>query len=406
MPHYYYKAVTRDGTEDEGEMVESSAAAVIRRLQDTGRIPILTEEVVKGGRSRSRLKMPALQRKPRAPDVAGFTRSLASLLASGAALDRALEIMLSVDDDEATQKLIEDIQTAVRGGASLSAAMQEQGKVFSGFYISMIRAAEVSGTLAEGLEQLLEYLERSREMREKVVSALIYPSILLFVAALSVIILMTLVVPQFRPIFEDMGSALPVATRVVLGVSDFVAAFWWAGLLLVIATIAGARYWLADTQHRHRLDAFVLQAPLLGPLISAHETARFSRSLGTLLKNGVPVLQSLEIGRDTLTNRVMATSVSAAADSLKEGGDLSTTLEEAAILPALAIQMIKVGEESGNLDRMMLRIARVYDGEVAIKVQRMLAMLEPLLIIGLGILIAGIIMSILVGVISINDLPV
>lgn len=238
MPHYYYKAVTRDGTEDEGEMVESSPAAVIRRLQDTGRIPILTEEVVKGGRSRSRLKMPALQRKPRAPDVAGFTRSLASLLASGAALDRALEIMLSVDDDEATRKLIEDIQTAVRGGTSLSAAMQEQGKVFSGFYISMIRAAEVSGTLAEGLEQLLEYLERSREMREKVVSALIYPSILLFVAALSVIILMTLVVPQFRPIFEDMGSALPVATRVVLGVSDFVAAFWWAGLLLVIAAIA------------------------------------------------------------------------------------------------------------------------------------------------------------------------
>jgi len=406
MPNYYYKAVTRDGTMDEGEMVESSAAVVIRRLQESGRIPILTEEVAQSGKSRRRLKLPTLRRKPRKPDVAGFTRSLASLIASGAALDRALEIMLDVGDDEATRELIVSIQTAVSGGASLSAAMQEQGEVFSGFYISMIRAAEVSGTLPEGLEQLLEYLERSREMREKIVSALIYPSILLFVAGLSVIILMTLVVPQFRPIFEEMGAALPVATRVVLATSDFLASFWWFGLLLVLAVIAAGKHWIADEKHRQQVDSFALQLPLFGPLIGAHETARFSRSLGTLLKNGVPVLQSLEIGRDTLTNRAMATSVAAAASSLKEGGSLSTTLNETAVFPGLAIQMIRVGEESGNLDRMMLRIASVYDGEVAIKIQRMLAMLEPLLIIGLGILIAGIIMSILVGVISINDLPV
>ena len=150
----------------------------------------------------------------------------------------------------------------------------------------------------------------------------------------------------------------------------------------------------------------LLRVPLVGALINASETARFSRSLGTLLQNGVPVLQSLEIGRDTLSNRAMAQSVAAAAEDLKKGGDLSATLEEQAVMPALAIQMIKVGEESGNLDRMMLRVSDVYDGEVSLKVQRLLAMLEPALIIGLGILIAGIIMSILVGVISINDLPV
>lgn len=406
MPHFYYKAITRDGLEDEGEMVEASSAAVIRRIQDSGSIPILAEELSSPGRSRKRLRMPTLRRKPSQPNVAGFTRSFASLLSSGAALDRALDIMLGVEDDAATRKLIEAIQASVRGGAALSTAMQDQGTVFSGFYISMVRAAEVSGTLGEGLEQLVEYLERSRELREKIISALIYPSILLFVAGLSVVILLTLVVPQFRSIFEDMGSALPLATRFVLATSDFLAGFWWLGLLIGIGLIVVARKVWTDPLRRQQLDTAVLRAPLIGPLVSASETAKFSRSLGTLLLNGVPVLQSLEIGRDTLSNRTMATAVTAAAECLKGGGQLSTTLEEASVLPGLAIQMIRVGEESGNLDRMMLRIAKIYDGEVALKVQRMLALLEPTLIIGLGVLIAGIIMSILVGIISINDLPV
>lgn len=406
MPNFYYKAITRDGIEDEGEMMAASSAIVIQRLQESGRIPIVAEErresraTAKTGAKKSR------RRKPGRPDVAGFTRSLASLLSSGAPLDRALAIMLDVEDEEATRQLIESIQTSVRGGAALSVAMQDQGDVFGGFYISMIRAAEVSGTLPEGLERLLDYLERSRELREKVTSALIYPTILLVVAGLSVVILLTLVVPQFRPIFEEMGSALPLATRLVLTISDAIASFWWLAVLIGVLAVLGSKRWLADAGNRFKLDALLLRLPLVGDLVSAAETAKFSRSLGTLLRNGVPVLQSLEIGRDTLSNRAMANSVATAADNLKEGGELSTTLEEQAVLPKLAIQMIKVGEESGNLDKMMLRIAKVYDGEVSIKVQRLLALLEPALIIGLGILIAAIIMSILVGVISINDLPV
>jgi general secretion pathway protein F len=405
MPHFYYKAVTRDGVEDEGEMIEADSAAVIRRLQSSGRIPIIAEELGARSKSRRRFTLPRLQRKPRRPDVMGFTRSLASLLASGTALDRALDIMLEVEADSVARTLISEIQSAVRGGFSLSAAMQDQGEIFSGFYTSMIRAAEVSGTLSEGLERMLEYLERSRELREKIVSALIYPTILLLVAGLSVIILLTFVVPQFRPIFEEMGSALPLATRFVLSVSDAVAAYWWLGLVALAAVYVAATRYLAISANRLRLDSLMLRLPVLGPLLGAHETARFSRSLGSLLRNGVPVLQSLEIGRDTLSNRAMKNAVVTAATSLKEGGDLSATLQNAAVFPTLAIQMIKVGEESGNLDRMMLRVAKVYDGEVAIKVQRLLAMLEPLLIISLGIIIAGIIMSILVGIISINDLP-
>jgi len=406
MPHFHYKAVTRDGVSDEGEMVEATAEAVIRRLQDSGLIPILTEEITPGRAKRIALRLPVLGRKDDQPDITAFTRSLASLLESGAALDRALDIMLEVEADMATRSLIEDVQVSVRGGAALSDAFAEQGSVFSGFYVSMIRAAEASGTLSDGLERMLDYLERSRELREKIVSALIYPAILLGVAGISVLILLTLVVPQFRPIFEEMGTALPLATRGVLAVSDFLASYWWLGPLIVAGIFLAGRRALANPQNRLQLDSMSLRVPLLGPLISANETARFSRSLGTLLQNGVPVLQGLEIGRNTLSNRALAASIDDAAECLKGGGDLSSTLQEAAVFPGLAIQMIKVGEESGNLDHMLLRVSKIYDGEVSLSVQRLLAMVEPLLIIGLGITIAGIIMSILVGVISINDLPV
>jgi general secretion pathway protein F len=406
MPHYFYKAVTRDGVTDEGEMIEATSDAVIRRLQENGLIPILTEEIAPGGQSSRKFRLPVPRKKARQPDVIGFTRSLASLLDSGAALDRALEIMLEVENDLAVRALIEDVQGTVRGGSSLSSALEEQGPVFSGFYVSMIRAAEASGTLGEGLERMLEYLERSRALREKIVSALIYPTILLGVAGLSVLILLTLVVPQFRPIFEDMGSALPLATRAVLGVSDFIASYWWLGAILMAGVVFGIRRALENPQTRLQLDSASLRLPLLGPLISANETARFSRSLGTLLQNGVPVLKSLEIGRSTLTNRALAAAIDDATEKLKGGGDLSSNLQSAGVFPGLAVQMVKVGEESGNLDHMMLRVAKIYDGEVSITVQRLLAMVEPLLIIGLGVMIAGIIMSILVGVISINDLPV
>lgn len=406
MPDFQYKAITREGIEEQGEMHGSSAAAVIRSLQEQGSIPVFAEEVTTSRRGATRLRWSKKRDSEGRPDVNIFTRSLASLLSSGAVLDRALDIMHDVEDDAPTLQLIESIRSSVRGGAALSKAMEEQQGVFSGFYVSMVRAAEMSGTLDEGLQRLLEYLERSRELREKILSALIYPAILLVVAGLSVIVLLTFVVPQFESVFEEMGSALPLATRFVLSVSDFLARSWWLIILLAAGSIYYARRWLADPSSRRRLDDFSLRVPLIGGLIAASETAKFSRSLGTLLINGVPVIQSLDIGMNTLNNRAMAASIADAANSLKEGGELSATLERTGVLPKLAIQMIRVGEEGGNLDQMMLRIAQIYDGEVSTKVQRLLALLEPALIIGLGLVIAGIIMSILVGIISINDLPV
>lgn len=408
MPNYFYKAVTRDGEADEGQMFGESAAAVIARLQDSGRIPISAEEVRGGGRRRTRSgRRRSLRRTSSGrANIAAFTQSLASLVSSSIPLDRALQIMLEAEADPATRKLVSDVQASVRGGKSLSVALEEQGSVFSRFHISMIRAAEASGMLGDGLTRLTGYLERARVLRDKVRSALIYPAILAGVAGLSVIILLVYVVPQFRPIFDEMGSSLPVPTRVTLAISDFFAAWGWlvAAALGTVAVVVRKLWVRAD--FRRRVDGVLLRLPRIGSLIQAIDTARFSRSLGTLLQNGVPLLTGLPIAQDTMVNSGMAKAVSDATEDLREGGDLSRALQKADVFPSLAIQMLMVGEESGTVDKMMLQMSDAFDREVETSIQRLLMLLEPALIVGLGIVIAGIIMSVLVGIISINDLPV
>jgi len=355
--------------------------------------------------SPGRISLPRIRRQNRRPDVASFTRSLSVLLESGTPLDRALDIMREVESSEATLALIREVQTSVRGGASLSAALDEQGSLFSRFYVSMVRAAELSGQLADGLERLSNYLARAQALRNRVSSALIYPGILLGVAGLSVVILLTAVVPQFRPMFEEMGADLPTPTRIVLSVSDFLASNgWWLPIAAVGLAIVLQRTWTQPATRR-RIDGWMIGLPLIGSLVQGIDTARFSRSLGTLLDNGVPVLKGLAIAKDTMSNVVMAEAVGRAADELREGGHLSRALLDAGIFPGLAMRLLKVGEESGCVDRMMLRVADIYDEEVELTIQRMLSMLEPVLIIGLGVVIAGIIVSVLVGIISINDLP-
>lgn len=407
VPNYSYKAVTRDGEADEGQMFGESAAAVIARLQDSGRIPISAEEVREGGRRRARPRRRRLFRRATGrADIAAVTQSLASLVSSSIPLDRALQIMLDADSDPATRKLVSDVQASVRSGNALSAALEEQGSAFSKFHVSMIRAAEASGMLGDGLARLTGYLERARMLRDKVRSALIYPMILAGVAGLSVIILLVYVVPQFRPIFDEMGSSLPLPTRVTLAISDFFAAWGWLVAASLGAAVIVVRKLWARADVWHRVDGVLLQLPRVGTLIQSVDTARFSRSLGTLLQNGVPLLVGLPIARDTMTNSRMARAVSDAADELREGGYLSRALQDAGVFPSLAIQMLMVGEESGSVDEMMLRMSDAFDREVETSIQRLLMLLEPALIVGLGIVIAGIIMSVLVGIISINDLPV
>lgn len=404
MPRYRYEAVDNAGEVLRDEIEAPTLEGAVERLRDQGLLPLSVNEA-KGGFLRGSLGQPwfsqrrALSRK----SVTLLTQQLANLLHAGMPLDRALTILISVSEDEQAQTLLERVQEKVRGGSSLADALEAQG-AFSRFYLNMIRAGEAGGALEVVLKRLTEFLERSQALRETVTSALIYPIILLSVSALSVIILLTFVVPQFQQLFADAGKALPLATQIVIAVGDGFRHYWWVGAMLLVLLVAALRQQLSQPASRARWDRWFLSLPLFGDFIAKVETARLSRTLGTLLGNGVSLLNALAIVRETLTNQVLSTALGEVAEHVKTGRGLAEPLQESGNFPKLAVQMIRVGEETGQLQEMLLQVADTYDGEVQTAVKRMLTLLEPALILGLGVIIAGIIMSILVAILSLNEL--
>lgn len=407
MPLFRYQAVDAAGEVQHGEISVPDEAAAINRLRDQGLLPMLVEESVpgRGGLGGGLLGLGSVgRRRVSTRSIAVVTQQLAALLEAGLPLDRALSILINVAEDARVESLLSRIQEQVRGGASLADALEAQHGAFSRLYLNMVRAGEAGGSLELVLTRLAEFLERTRALRETVTSALFYPMILLFVAGVSVILLLTWVVPQFQQLFADAGQALPLATRVVIAAGEGLRDWWWAGLLLIVLAALGLRHQLAHPDRRLWWDRAVLRLPLFGDLVAKVEMARFSRTLATLLANGVPMLAALTIVKETLTNQIMAAAVADLADNLKAGQGVADPLMETGVFPRMAVHMIRVGEETGQLDAMLERVADTYDREVQTTVRRMLTLLEPVLILGLAVVIAGIIMSIVVAIMGLNEL--
>ena len=407
MARFLYKAISSDGETIQGEMEAPSRTAVIERLQESGHLPILADELGSADGRRSWLAGTRLFFRPRRmsrDDVALLTRQLSTMLRAGVPLDSALGMLIDLAARGPVRQTLERIRELVHGGASLSDALAAQPGVFGRFYLSMIRAGEASGALEAVLARLCEYFDRSKELRETVKSALVYPAILVVVAGISLIVLVTFVVPQFTPLFEDLGGTLPLATRIVITVAEFVRNYWWLLVMLVVAVYWLIQSQLSDPKTRDAWDAVALKIPLLSDLITKVEVARFSRTLGTLLVNGVPMLAGVSITREILGNRVLANALQKVSVSLEQGRGMATPLLETGCFPSLAVQLVRIGEETGKLEEMLLQIADIYDTEVRDAVKRLLALLEPVLILGMGVLIAAIIMSILVAILSLNEL--
>ena len=413
MPMFQYKAVSSAGEMKEGVMEGATHAGVIAHLQSTGLIPIRATEVGQAGAvAGSATRQPtaktlSLFSKARVgqDDLGILTRELATLLKAGLPLDRSMEILIGLAEKPAVGELLVAIRNDVRGGASLSKALEPHRDIFSRFYVNMVKAGEVGGALGNVLMRLAEHMERGKEVRDNVVSALIYPAILFFVAVASVLILVIFVVPQFRQIFEQSGKALPFATDVVLSVGIFMRGYWpvmFASVALLVWLLLRS---LSNPVSRAKWDVKFLRWPIMGKLVTKMEMARFARSLATLLQNGVPLLAGLSILKDTMGNVVFRDAVEVVARDLKEGRGMAKPMNEANVFPKLAVQMIAVGEETGKLDEMLFQVADVYDREVAAAVKRALALIEPIMIIGLALLIGGIIMSLLVAMFDLMDLP-
>ena len=398
MPSFHYKAVRLDGEGVEGQMEAPDEGVVIRQLQKENLIPL---SVRRAGGLRDQLFANRRRRNLTMKEIGTLTRELATLLEAGLTLDRSLQILIELGTEERVNRVLEDLQARVRGGATFSAALEQQGGQFPRLYINMVRAGESSGALDGVLARLAEYLERSADLRETVVSALVYPLILLVVAGLSVILLLVFVVPQFAVLFKDMGAALPLPTRFVMALGDFFRDFWWALIAMIALAIEKA---LAKPEVRDRFDSRVLRLPLFGDLIWKMETARFCHTLSTLLKNGLTLLSALNLAKEVVSNRKLAGLMSEAGEDLKRGRGLAQPFTQREILPQMALQMVRVGEESGALDGMLAKVAAIYDKETQLSVKRLLTLLEPALIIGLGIVVAGIIISIIVPILGANDL--
>jgi general secretion pathway protein F len=400
MPLYRYKALNTRGETLDGQMEAASDGEVVVRLQEQGHLPIeakLASEAGGDGAWKTLFKP-----KPFAGQrLVQFTQQLATLLGAGQPLDRALTILLELPEDEVAKRTIADVRDAVRGGTALSTALERQHGTFSRLYINMVRAGEAGGTLHETLQRLADYLERSRALRGRVINALIYPAILLLMVGASLLFLLGYVVPQFATMYESLDATLPIFTRIVLGIGLFVRDWWF--LLLVLPALAA--WWfdrkLRDPAFRARFDEWLLRQKLAGPLVAKLETARLMRTLGTLLRNGVPLLVALGIGRNVLGNRALSSDVEAAADDVKNGVGLSTALAKGKRFPRLALQMVQVGEESGALDTMLLKTADTFEQETGQALDRMLAALVPVI----TMLLAGVVMVVILAVlIPIYDL--
>ncbi|MGH8155277.1 MAG: type II secretion system F family protein [Rhodanobacteraceae bacterium] len=398
MASFRYKAVTPSGETVQGSMDAASVDDVIARLQEQGNVPLEASDAAAGG-----ALFPGLRRKSlTGAALVEFTSQLGILLHAGLPLDRALQMLLELPEGERARRVVARIRDRVRGGASLSRAMEEEHGVFPKLYLSMVRAGEAGGALDAALARLADYLERARRLRESVIGALVYPAFLLFGVLGSLILLLAYVLPQFVPIFNDMGVQIPLITRILMGFGSFLHA--WG--LLVLAAVVVAGLWTAarlrDPVVRRAFDARLLRVRVLGPLLRKIDTARLMRTLGSLLKNGVSLLAALGIARQVVSNRDLSAALEPAIDAVKGGDSLSHALAAHTGFPKLAIQIILIGEESGTLDDMLLRAADTYDGEVKSAIDKMLSALVPVLTIVMALLVAGIMMSILLPLLSLT----
>jgi general secretion pathway protein F len=385
-----------DGTIVEGAIEAPDEKSAIEKIKDKGVIPLKVTIPREGIKWRIRLKSTT-------GDLLAFSSELSVLLGAGLPLDRSLNILSEISENRQMKGVVRSVVETIRGGGSFSEAIQQHPNVFPRFYVNMIRAGEAGGVLDIVLDKLNEFLEATKEMKDHVVSAMIYPAILIVTGGLSVIILLTFVLPKFSVIFAELGSSLPLPTQILLSVSNALQMTWWIILLSLIALGMYFRSQLRTDRGRYRWDAFKLR--LMGDVIRKLETARFCRTLGTLLKSGVPLLQSLNNAKDVISNQAIALPIESVLKGAKEGKGISAPLTAANVFPPLALSMIRVGEETGQLDAMLLRVATAYEKSLKEAVKRFVSFLEPMVILIMGLVIGFIIISMLMAIFSITDLP-
>lgn len=397
---YFFRAVAADGKTRTGSLTADSEKTAARELRRQGLAPLYVgAQAQKSGPS---MKLPvALQGRHR--DVLFFTQELSTLLNAGVPLDRALSIASELTERGEFRSILMDVLRLLKGGRSLADSLGAHPGWFSELYVNMVRAGEASGSLATVFERLAEFERARDELRGFIVTSLMYPALLALVGFGSIIVLLQFVVPRFAAVFEESRIRMPLPTQIMLEASQLLQDWWWAGALLIAALVVGFQSYVSTTTGRLWWDTFRLRLPLLGDALRKAETARFARAMATLVANAVPLVQSIGIAAAILNNRKISGALDGVAMGVKRGEGLAAPLRRAAVFPPLAGHLLSVGEETGRLDQMFARMAEIYETDTRAAIKRFTSLFEPVVILVMGLVVGGLILSMLLAITSMNE---
>jgi len=404
MPSFRTTAITQAGETLRGVVEAADEAAAIEMLRKHGNIPVRAVPVGSGLLAGLLAMEFGGGAKLRRQDVANFTRELAIMLGAGQDLDRSLRFLVETAPNPRVRAVTDSIRASVRDGAAFAVALSRQPGSFSRLYIGLVRAGEAGGALVPTLERLALLLERERSLNATIASALIYPVLLVLAAIAAIVLLLTQVLPQFVPLFEQNSAPLPASTQFLIDAGAFVSAYGLFMVLGLILLVLAVRQALTRPAVRLFWDGTKLRLPIVGTLAREALAARFSRTLGTLVSNGMPLIAALDTVRDALGNSAAVAAVAAATQSAKGGAGLAGPLGDANLFPLRTIYLLRLGEETAQLGPMALRAAEIHEENTRLGVQRLVALLVPVLTIAIGAAIAGIVASLLLAMLSLNDL--
>ncbi len=402
MATFFFRAVASDGKLRTGSLTAESDKNVARELRKQGLTPIYVGVEQKKS---FELKLPVFTRGRRR-DVLFFTQELSTLLNAGIPVDRALSITGELTERPHFRFIVLDILRVLKGGKSLAESLATHPEYFSDLFINMVRAGEASGSLASVFERLSEFEKSRDELRSYIISSMIYPALLATVGLSSIVVLLTFVVPKFASVFEESHMKIPVPTLVMLEVSKVVTAYWWMAATAIAIMAITFRLYVRTTPGRLWWDTLRLKIPLLGDALRKAETARFARSMATLVANSVPLVQSIGIASGILNNRKIAGALGEVALGVKRGEGIAAPVRKAAVFPPLAGHLLMVGEETGRLDQMFARMAEIYESDTRDSIKRFTAIFEPMVILVMGVMVGALILSMLLAITSINDVAV
>ena len=400
---FEYRARDRAGSIHAGQMEGSSSAVVAKTLRDKGYVPLKIEEKRISALEKD-VTIPGFKKKVKSKDIAIFSRQLATMVNSGLTLLRALKILEEQAETPLFAEIIGDVRNRVEQGSSLSAALEAHPDTFSHLYVSMVRAGEVGGALDETMLRLADTLEASVRLRSKVKSAMAYPIVVLSLIVLIVTGMLLFVVPIFEGMYDDLGGELPLPTQALINISGVLTSMWWMVALVVIGTVVLLRRWQKTDAGRVQWDRFKLRVPIFGKVVQKVAISRFARTLSVLSRTGVPVLQALDIVAQTSGNALVAGAVDDVRSSVKRGESLARPLERHDVFPPMVTHMMAVGEETGALDTMLGKVSDFYDTEVDDTVNAITSLIEPLLIVVMGIAVGGILIALYLPMFNIANL--